>query len=512
MAQQSVKATVFKANAPSETTKQIYEDQFTYQENDIIAPPYNLKELKSIAEYSTILQQCIHAYKTNILGFGFDVEYTFDINGDDVQSEKKQAAENDWTRLEEFIRYLHFDESAEIVVGYAIEDREKTGNGFLEVLRNGAGKPAGVEYLDVKNMRVCHYTEPIEVEFTFREHNEIKTMKRKKRFRKYVQMVDGKQVFFKEYGDPRIMNLRTGKYEANTPEELQANEVIHFKLGSGAYGVPRWIGHIVNLYGARKAEELNYMYFKQGRHIPAAITVENGMLSESSYQQLQEYMNDLEGTENAHKFLLLEVEGIPTEKGITGEEDVSSVKVDIKSLGEILQQDALFLEYDEKSRSKLRSAFRLPPLYTGEAHEYNKATADTARKITEEQVFQPERKIITGKLNNLFLSDLNIYHAQLTLKGPDFRDPMEIAKVLGPFINAGAVSPNDLRDLAGRVLGKTLEEWPEDEYSRPLGKAQNNSSDPLQTLFQKSKDNRSEDLIMLLKDMRDVLEELKQNE
>ena len=79
-------------------------------------------------------------------------------------------------------------------------------------------------------------------------------------------------------------------------------------------------------------------------------------------------MNDLEGTENAHKFLLLEVEGIPTEKGITGEEDVSSVKVDIKSLGEILQQDALFLEYDEKSRSKLRSAFRLPPLYTGEAH------------------------------------------------------------------------------------------------------------------------------------------------
>ncbi|MCY8352531.1 phage portal protein, partial [Bacillus haynesii] len=61
MAQQSVKATVFKANTPSDTTKQIYEDQFTYQENDIIAPPYNLKELKSIAEYSTILQQCIHA-------------------------------------------------------------------------------------------------------------------------------------------------------------------------------------------------------------------------------------------------------------------------------------------------------------------------------------------------------------------------------------------------------------------------------------------------------------------
>lgn len=63
--------------------------------------------------------------------------------------------------------------------------------------------------------------------------------------------------------------------------------------GSGTYGVPRWIGNIVNMYGARKAEELNYLYFKQGRHVPAVITVENGMLSESSYQQLQEYMNGL---------------------------------------------------------------------------------------------------------------------------------------------------------------------------------------------------------------------------
>ncbi len=71
MAQQSVKATVFKANAPSETTKQIYEDQFDYKGNDIIEPPYSLKELKSIAEYSTILQQCIHAYKTKYSRFWF---------------------------------------------------------------------------------------------------------------------------------------------------------------------------------------------------------------------------------------------------------------------------------------------------------------------------------------------------------------------------------------------------------------------------------------------------------
>lgn len=143
--------------------------------------------------------------------------------------------------------------------------------------------------------------------------------------------------------------MRTGEYVSTLAEKHQANEVIHLKIGSGVYGVPRWVGNIVNLYGARKAEELNFMYFKQGRHVPAAITVENGMLSEASYRELQEYMNDLEGVENAHKFLLIEAEGIAKEKDLHGGEDITPVSVEIKSLAEILQNDALFLEYDEKA-------------------------------------------------------------------------------------------------------------------------------------------------------------------
>lgn len=466
---QNVRATVIKSKMAAPQARQMQEDQFAdlYGE-DIISPPYNLIELKTIAEYSTILQQCIDAYRVNITGFGFDVEYTFDVNSSDCSPDKKARAEKNWMKLESFYKCLHFDESAETILGYAIEDREKTGNGFLEVLRDGAGKPAGIEYLDVKHMRVCGVTDPVEVTFSYEENGSSKTIKRQKRFRKYVQMLNGRKVFFKEYGDPRMMDMRTGEYVKTLPEEYRANEAIHLKIGSGTYGIPRWVGNIVNLYGARKAEELNFMYFKQGRHVPAAITVENGMLSETSYKELQDYMNDLEGVENAHKFLLIEAEGIAKEKDLHGGEDITPVSVEIKSLAEILQDDALFLEYDDKSRNKLRSAFRLPPLYTGEAQEYNKATADTARKITEEQVFQPERKTLINKLNTLFLPELGLHDVQLALKGPDFRDPLEIAKVLTPFISAGAVSPNDLRDLAGRVLGKTLEEWPEEYYSRPV--------------------------------------------
>ncbi|MCY7713824.1 phage portal protein [Bacillus altitudinis] len=503
----TVRATVMKANV-SETTKQIYDDGFNYDADDVIEPPYNIKELKQMAEYSTILQQCIDAYKTNILGFGFGVEYAFDFNAEDVKPVKKKTAEKEWTRLEEFARYMNYDESAEVVLGYVIEDREKTGNGFVEVLREGTGKPAGIEYLDAQYLRVCKLSDPVDVEFRYTESGQVKSLQRKKRFRKYVQQVNTKKVFFKEYGDPRTMNAATGEYSEKTPPELVASEVIHFKIGSGTYGVPRWIGNIVNMYGARKAEELNYLYFKQGRHVPAAITVENGMLSESSYEQLQEYMNGIEGSDNAHKFLLLEVEGIPKKDELSNDEEPANVKVNIKSLAEILQEDALFLEYDEKTRNKIRSSFRLPPIYTGESQDYNKATADTARKTTEEQVFQPERMIITGKLNTLFLPDLDLWHVRLILNGPDFRDPLEIAKVLTPFIQAGAVSPNDLRDLAGRILGKTLEEWPEEEYHRPIEAKPKASTSLLDTVFQKSVGSQNE-LVSILKDLRDELEEIR---
>ncbi|ANB57053.1 phage portal protein, PBSX family [Anoxybacillus sp. B7M1] len=507
MAQQQMRVRVVKVEAPSATTRQIYEDEFkNLYSDEVIEPPYNLKELKRIAKYSTILQQCVDAYRTNIVGFGLQPDYTFDINAKDVSEKVKKQVENEWVRLEEFIKYLHFDESAETILGYALEDREKTGNGFIEVLRDGLGRPAGIEYVDCQNMRVCSYTVPEEVEFTITENGVPKKIKRWKKFRRYVQMVNGKKVFFKEYGDPRVMNLTNGKFDENTPEHLRATEVIHFKIGSGTYGIPRWIGHIVSLYGARKAEELNYMYFKQGRHTPAAIIVENGMLSETSFNQLQEYMNSIEGVENAHKFLLLEAEGIETTTD-TGMDKPAPVKVQIKSLAEVLQQDALFLEYDQKTREKLRSAFRLPPLYTGEAHEYNRATADTARKITEEQVFQPERNSLANKLNTLFLPALELQRVKITLKGPDFRDPVEIAKVLTPFINAGAVSPNDLRDLLGRVLGKTLEEWPE-EFNLPFQMILREQQTTFPIMMQKSKEQQN-DLIMLLKDMRDVLEELK---
>lgn len=507
MSEQRVRAQVFKAEA-SPTTKQIYKDDFEGLygvESDILKPPYILTELKMIGEYSSILQQCIDAYKTNIVGFGIEAEHKQDINSEDIQEPERQQALEEHTRLEEFIRYLNLDESPEIVLSYVIDDKEKTGNGYAEVIRDGTGMPVGIEYVDAEYIRVCKRSKPEDVEYTILENGVEKKVTRKKRFRKYVQLIDEKKVYFKEYGDPRHLDSQTGKYGEDVPDDQRATEIFHFKIGSGTYGKPRWLGNLISVYGARKAEELNYMYFHNGRHIPAAITVSNGKLDEASYNQLQEYMDGLSGPENAHKFLLLEVEGNAIEETDTGQnEKLAAAKVEIKSLAEILQQDALFLDYDEKTRQKIRSSFRLPPLYTGEAQEFSRATADTARKVTEEQVFQPERKTLARILNTLFLEQLQFKHVKLSVKGPDFHDPMEIAKVLGPFIQGGAVSPNDLRPLLEKVLGRRLDSFT-DEYNVPIQMLlQKNITGELLPI-EKGAIQQSE-LLNILKDLRDVLE------
>lgn len=504
MTEQTVRARVIKASVSS-TTNQIYKDDFTGSYGDIIEPPYNLKELKLIGEYSSILQQCVDAYKTNIVEFGIEPDYKLDVNSEEVAAEVKSQAESEWTRLDEFIRYLNMDESPEVILGHAIDDKEKTGNGYLEIIRDGTGAPVGIEHVDSQYMRVCKRTVPEEIEYTILENGIEKKVKRWKRFRKYVQLIDEKKVFFKEYGDPRIMNSTTGKFDESTPDNLRATEIFHMKIGSETYGKPRWIGNLISLYGARKAEELNLMYFRNGRHIPAAITVSNGKLDDTSYEALQGYMNDLQGTDNAHKFLLLEAMGTVEEKMINGDEKVTPVKVEIKSLAEVLQQDALFLEYDENSRRKIRSSFRLPPLYTGEAQDYSRATAAVAREVTEEQVFQPERKGLARVLNTLFLEPLGFKHVKLTVKGANLHDPVEIAKTLDPFIQAHAVAPNDLRPLLGQILGKKVDLFP-DEYNLPI-QAARSQPDTLSGILNLAKsDGNQGDLINIMKDLRDILE------
>lgn len=420
----------------------------------LLNPPYDLSVLRSIIGLSDILNQAIEAYKTNVVGFGMGIKYKVD----DLDETPEMKAE--WNQLEQLVKELCYERPAKEVFEEVIRHVEECGNGFLEVIRNGKGEVVGIdsikpEYMTVTKLNrvVSNSGQDIKVRyFCFRD----------------PLMDSGKEsgTWYKTYGDPTPLNINgsIGKEGTGT-----ATEVVHIKIGDfqDPYGVPRWIGALIKVLGNRKADELNYRYFTQGRHIPLAITLENAQLTAESEATLQSYANAIGGEENQHKFLLLEAEKVGPSEEMLGMDDKYKPSIRIEKLADILQKDALFLEYDENVIEAVLGAFRLPPIYVARSSDYTRATAETAKELTEEQVFQPLRESYEARTNALF-REYEFKYVEVFFKTSNIVKMDDIKSILDPAIEAKAVAPNDLRDIVGKVLNKPLEPFDGDEYNKPI--------------------------------------------
>ena len=259
----------------AETSTQVSEQE-VYAAADWISPPTDLHGLRNLVEGSTILPQCIRAYRNNIAGFGIGVRYI-----EDTSETKEMAAE--FSRAKEIIELLNTEQDTKEVFEDIIEARETYGIAYLEVIRNLAGEVVQIEF--VKDTPTIRKTRPLDPYVATIYYHHGQQTERKKRYCKYRQDIGGKTVFFKEFGDPRIMDRRDGAYiqEGQTLElEYQANEIMEFAIGTEPYGKVRWIGQILGVDGSRRAETLNNNYFINGRHTPLMIMVEGGTLTDES--------------------------------------------------------------------------------------------------------------------------------------------------------------------------------------------------------------------------------------
>lgn len=76
----------------SDTTTQVTEQE-AFNAGDWIEPPYELGGLHALVTESTILPQCIRAYKDNIAGFGIGVKYAEDVKeSDEANAEYNRMA------------------------------------------------------------------------------------------------------------------------------------------------------------------------------------------------------------------------------------------------------------------------------------------------------------------------------------------------------------------------------------------------------------------------------------
>jgi len=471
-----------------------------------ISPPIDMRGLRELKKHSSILPQCIRAYKNNIAGFGIGIRYR-----DDVDESEDMASE--YVRAEELLELLTTDQDTKEVFEDLIEAREIYGIAYLEVIRNLGGEVAQIEFInDTPSINKTTPLAPyIETEFFYRGRPE----KRQKKYRKYRQTIGGNTVYFKEFGDPRIMDKRTGKYATESeavPIEYQANELLEFTIGTEPYGEIRWEGQILGIDGSRKAENLNNNYFTNGRHTPLMIMIKGGTLTEESFTKLQAYMNDIKGESGQHAFIVLEAENLDSRTDFDGEKQPD---IEIKDLAAILQKDELFQEYLDNNRRRAQSAFQLPDLYVGYTTDFNRATAQTAMEVTEKQVFQPERKSLAWAINNKLLNGYNFRFVEAYFKEPDINNPDDLAKILAIAERAGGITPNKAKDIAYTIMGDNVEPFEGDWAEIPLAYARSLNStniphveDKLQQQITKAAAQNDDAVVAVMKEVRSLLSKM----
>ena len=374
------------------------------------------------------------------------------------------------------------------------------------MIRNIAGEVVQIELIrDTPSIRK---TKPLEPYITTTYYHHGKEWKRKKKYCKYKQEIGGNTVYFKEFGDTRIMDRRDGSYIENNETldiTYQANEIMEFTIGTEPYGEVRWIGQVLGVDGSRKAENLNHNYFENGRHTPLLIMIKGGTLTDESFEKLQQYMNDIKGEAGQHAFMILETE---TTDGRADFDQSEKPEIEIKEIANILQKDELFQNYIDNNRRKVQSAFQLPDIYVAYTTDFNRATAQTAQVITEQQVFQPERKSLAWTINNRLLNGYRFRYVEAYFLEPDISNPDDVYKLLTVANNAGGLTPNKAKQIVYEAYGEVSEDYKEEWGNIPLAysKTQTTGFDnQLQKQIEKAALNHDDAVVAVMKEVRNLL-------
>lgn len=468
-----------------------------FRDAGVIDPPYDLLELAELYEKSGILRPNVESYANNIDGNSHHYKPVVNVDSDDAHERifdalylervlAKEAGEPiskldptekevedklieigrtmrvEKSRLDCFFESCTVDESFVSLRRRTRTTLESTGNAYWEVIRRErTRKVSQFVFLPVHTMRLLPLgTDRVEVDLPIRTTPiTISTEKVKRRFRRFIQVIDRRTTWFKEFGDPRIMSANTGKFfsspealKAAEPTATEATEVYHFKLHSSlsVYGVPRWIGNLFGVAGSIKADEVNYLYFDNKAVPPLALLVSGGTVTEQSVERIEDYIEEnLKGSANFHKILVIEGESAPSQDGT---QNTGKLKLELKPLTSAQLSDGIFQKYDERNMDKAGMAYRLPRLLRGDVRDFNRSTADAALEFTESQVFSQERNDFDRMIDRMVLWSLGITLWSFQSNSVSISDPKVMAEVIAKLTEANVLVPADARELAGELV------------------------------------------------------------
>lgn len=460
------RGTVIQVQRAEDSTSQQLElvDEFAlmYGTGDIVLPPpYSPARLFQLIEQSNSLRPCIDAYVTNVIKPGWEVS--------PIRREAK-VNEGEKAELLSFVDNANSEESLCAVMDKVIRDRESVGYGFLEVIRDVSGALSLLRHAPAVATRLApRNEEDILVEYRIQRGRRVSVVKEFRKFRRFAQKVQGRTVWFKEFGDPRALNRVTGKFdgEPGYVAGQEATEILHFKLPSNeSYGVPRWINHLPSVIGSREAEEVNMRYFEDNTVPPMMLTVAGGKLTNQSFKELNNMLAAGAGKTRQNRIMLLEAVGVSD----TVDGAATPVTLKVEKLTDARQSDSLFKNYDDANMAKVRSSWRLGSVLVGMGGDANYANSQVAVALAESQVFGPDRGELDEILNKMLVHGqrgMVLTSVSLVSRVPAITSPETTIKALTALNVMGGVTPRTAIISANTFLQAELPEYPkkgEDGY------------------------------------------------
>lgn len=484
------------------------------QEGRVIEPPFDLLTLAMLSEHNSELGQCLEAMETNIDGYGHRFISRLLTNdteevtpGADVSDKEpvevsadEASAQAEFAELTNFFTYCT-EESFVNFRSRLRRDKESTGNCYFEVIRNSQNKIMAFVHIPSHQMRLGRLDD--DANLVDRKISEmqpdgsfkLKTIKEWRRFRRYVQsraiyrrsfqtMETAKVRWFKQFGDIRRLHKETGHFEETNklvPDNMLATEIVHEKLYSGRspYGLPRYIGNLLSIFGDRASEEVNYITFRNNNIPSMVVCVSNGALTDGTIARIESFVeSQIQGSDNYSKFLIIEAEPFGDEG-----EDGGQVKIDIKPLTANQHKDALFQEYSKNNQDKIRRAFRLPPIFVGRSDDISKSNVEASRRLADEQVFAPQRDEFDALFNRTIFPEMGILFHRYKSATPNTTDNALLVKILAGAEKTGGITPRIARNVIQSILTEELPDFPADfpadvPYSLTMAQAVKNMADP----------------------------------
>lgn len=460
-----------------------------------IAPPYPLAELVARVVESTALKPAIACMRANVVGHGVRFEELFNLKADNANDVIRRSLVLEhmtggaWgdtlsfspTDLDVEVRRRRIElrmgleemrlnalkssccpgSSLDELLDRLDNDLEGTGNAYVGVLRNRGGRVVQFEHLPSVQMRV----RPM-----LRHRNgglawvDVRTPVRKtpitieyeptpRTFRTYVQLGQMSEVYFAQFGDPRVIGAHNGQLyrtEDDLGRQPRATEVYHLQHPSfdSVYGEPPWIAASAVVSGLRESQESNTDLMRDNCVPRMILCVQGGRLRDGADKVIEKKIQtSAKGRGSITKGLLI-IEAVAPTGAANGRVQVHAIP-----LRQAVPDDGMFQKYELQAAATIWSQWRLPKMLLGLAEDVNRATSQAILKFADEQVFVPSRNRIAAGFNAILAAE-DILFWKWVLNSPVTSDPKEVMELIKGFSEAGGATGNDVRAMMTEAFNR----------------------------------------------------------